>query len=157
RAELLDARRRRAGRVAHDVRASVREHDEIAARELAPSVAGHVEPAAAAHDVVKARELAALDGETPGRAQRALADHRSAEAHRVQEIAQRVVRDGGGEIVHGRSVCSSGRSVMSVARAAWDKPPMKKFLVTYHGGGMPANPDPEMMKQVKAAFGAWLA
>jgi hypothetical protein len=33
---------------------------------------------------------------------------------------------------------------------------MKKFLITYHGGGMPANPDPEMMKQVKAAFGAWL-
>jgi hypothetical protein len=34
---------------------------------------------------------------------------------------------------------------------------MAKYLVTYHGGGMPANPDPEMMKQVKAAFGAWLA
>ena len=33
---------------------------------------------------------------------------------------------------------------------------MPKFLVTYHGGGMPANPDPEMMKQVRAAFGAWL-
>jgi hypothetical protein len=33
---------------------------------------------------------------------------------------------------------------------------MAKFLVTYHGGGMPANPDPEMMKQMKAAFGAWL-
>jgi hypothetical protein len=33
---------------------------------------------------------------------------------------------------------------------------MKKFLITYHGAGMPANPDPEMMKQVKAAFGAWL-
>jgi hypothetical protein len=30
---------------------------------------------------------------------------------------------------------------------------MKKFLVTYHGGGMPSNPDPEMMKQIKAAFG----
>jgi hypothetical protein len=34
---------------------------------------------------------------------------------------------------------------------------MAKYLVTYHGSGMPANPDPEMMKQVKAAFGAWLA
>jgi hypothetical protein len=33
---------------------------------------------------------------------------------------------------------------------------MKKFLITYHGSGMPSNPDPEMMKQVKAAFGAWL-
>jgi hypothetical protein len=33
---------------------------------------------------------------------------------------------------------------------------MKRFLITYHGAGMPANPDPEMMKQVKAAFGAWL-
>jgi len=33
---------------------------------------------------------------------------------------------------------------------------MKKFLITYHGAGMPMNPDPEMMKQMKAAFGAWL-
>jgi hypothetical protein len=33
---------------------------------------------------------------------------------------------------------------------------MAKYLVTYHGGGMPANPDPEMMKQVKAAFVAWV-
>jgi hypothetical protein len=33
---------------------------------------------------------------------------------------------------------------------------MKRYLVTYHGAGMPANPDPEMMKQMKAAFGAWL-
>jgi hypothetical protein len=33
---------------------------------------------------------------------------------------------------------------------------MAKFLVTYHGGsGMPA--DPEAMKKVKEAFGAWLA
>jgi hypothetical protein len=32
---------------------------------------------------------------------------------------------------------------------------MKKFLVTYHGGAAPS--DPEMMKQAKAAFGAWLA
>ena len=31
---------------------------------------------------------------------------------------------------------------------------MKKYLVTYHGGAMPQ--DPEAMKQVKAAFGAWL-
>jgi hypothetical protein len=31
---------------------------------------------------------------------------------------------------------------------------MKKFLVTYHGGSMPS--DPEAVKQVKAAFGAWL-
>jgi hypothetical protein len=35
--------------------------------------------------------------------------------------------------------------------------PMAKYLVTYHGAGMPANPSPEMMQQVKAAFGAWLA
>jgi hypothetical protein len=34
---------------------------------------------------------------------------------------------------------------------------MKKFLITYHGAGMPPNPSPEMMQQVKAAFGAWLA
>lgn len=34
------------------------------------------------------------------------------------------------------------------------EPAMKKFLVTYHGGTMPA--DPEAMKQVKAAFGTWL-
>jgi hypothetical protein len=34
---------------------------------------------------------------------------------------------------------------------------MKKYLVTYHGAPMPPNPDPEMMKQMKAAFGAWLA
>jgi hypothetical protein len=33
---------------------------------------------------------------------------------------------------------------------------MKKFLITYHGAGMPANPDAETMKAVKAAFGAWL-
>jgi hypothetical protein len=29
-----------------------------------------------------------------------------------------------------------------------------KFLVTYHGSGMPA--DPAMMEQAKAAFGQWL-
>jgi hypothetical protein len=29
-----------------------------------------------------------------------------------------------------------------------------KFLVTYHGSGMPE--DPELMEQAKAAFGAWL-
>jgi hypothetical protein len=34
--------------------------------------------------------------------------------------------------------------------------PMKKFLVTYHAGGPPPT-DPEMAKQMKAAFGAWLA
>jgi len=32
---------------------------------------------------------------------------------------------------------------------------MAKFLVTYHGAGMPT--DPEMAEQAKAAFGAWLA
>jgi hypothetical protein len=30
-----------------------------------------------------------------------------------------------------------------------------RFLVTYHGSGMPQ--DPEMMEQAKAAFGAWVA
>ena len=34
---------------------------------------------------------------------------------------------------------------------------MAKFLVTYHAAPMPANPDPEAMKMMKAAFGAWLA
>jgi hypothetical protein len=29
-----------------------------------------------------------------------------------------------------------------------------KYLVTYHGSGMPA--DPAMMEQAKAAFGQWL-
>jgi hypothetical protein len=32
---------------------------------------------------------------------------------------------------------------------------MKKFLVTYHGGG-PMPSDPQMMQQMKAAFGVWL-
>jgi hypothetical protein len=32
---------------------------------------------------------------------------------------------------------------------------MAMFLVTYHGSGMPD--DPEMIEQAKAAFGAWLA
>ncbi len=31
---------------------------------------------------------------------------------------------------------------------------MAKFLVTYHGSGMPS--DPAMMEQAKAAFGQWL-
>jgi hypothetical protein len=31
---------------------------------------------------------------------------------------------------------------------------MSRFLVTYHGAGMPT--DPAMIEQVKAAFGAWL-
>jgi hypothetical protein len=31
---------------------------------------------------------------------------------------------------------------------------MSKFLVTYHGSGMPD--DPELLEQAKAAFGAWL-
>jgi hypothetical protein len=31
---------------------------------------------------------------------------------------------------------------------------MSKFLVTYHGGSMPENP--EQMEAVKAAFGQWL-
>jgi len=31
---------------------------------------------------------------------------------------------------------------------------MSKFLVTYHGSGMPD--DPKLMEQAKAAFGAWL-
>jgi len=31
---------------------------------------------------------------------------------------------------------------------------VSKFLVTYHGSGMPS--DPEMVEQAKAAFGAWL-
>jgi hypothetical protein len=31
---------------------------------------------------------------------------------------------------------------------------MSKFLVTYRGVGMPT--DPEMIEQVKSAFGAWL-
>jgi hypothetical protein len=31
---------------------------------------------------------------------------------------------------------------------------VSKFLVTYHGSGMPD--DPELMEQAKAAFGAWL-
>jgi hypothetical protein len=31
---------------------------------------------------------------------------------------------------------------------------MSKFLVTYHGGGMPS--DPEQAQQAVAAFGAWL-
>jgi hypothetical protein len=32
---------------------------------------------------------------------------------------------------------------------------MSKFLVTYHGGDMPT--DPQLAEQAKAAFGAWLA
>jgi len=32
---------------------------------------------------------------------------------------------------------------------------MSRFLVTYHGSGMPD--DPELMEQAKAAFGAWVA
>ena len=32
---------------------------------------------------------------------------------------------------------------------------MSKFLVTYHGSGMPD--DPALMEQAKAAFGAWVA
>jgi uncharacterized protein (DUF302 family) len=32
---------------------------------------------------------------------------------------------------------------------------MSTFLVTYHGSGMPD--DPELMEQAKAAFGAWVA
>ena len=32
---------------------------------------------------------------------------------------------------------------------------MTRFLVTYHGSGMPD--DPELMEQAKAAFGAWVA
>lgn len=32
---------------------------------------------------------------------------------------------------------------------------MSKFLVTYHGSGMPD--DPELMEQAKAAFGEWVA
>ncbi len=32
---------------------------------------------------------------------------------------------------------------------------MAKFLVTYHGSGMPD--DPKMMEQAKAEFGKWLA
>ena len=31
---------------------------------------------------------------------------------------------------------------------------MSRFLITYHGSGMP---DPAQMEQAKAAFGAWLA
>jgi len=32
---------------------------------------------------------------------------------------------------------------------------MNKFLVTYHGSGMPD--DPEMIEQAKSAFGNWVA
>jgi hypothetical protein len=32
---------------------------------------------------------------------------------------------------------------------------MTKFLVTYHGSGMPD--DPALMEQAKAAFGTWVA
>jgi hypothetical protein len=32
---------------------------------------------------------------------------------------------------------------------------MSRFLVAYHGSGMPD--DPELMEQAKAAFGAWVA
>ena len=32
---------------------------------------------------------------------------------------------------------------------------MSRFLVTYHGSGMPD--DPELMEQAKAAFGEWVA
>jgi hypothetical protein len=32
---------------------------------------------------------------------------------------------------------------------------MNKFLVTYHGSGMPA--DPALMEQAKMAFGNWVA
>jgi YCII-related domain-containing protein len=32
---------------------------------------------------------------------------------------------------------------------------MNKFLITYHGSGMPD--DPALMEQAKAAFGAWVA
>jgi len=32
---------------------------------------------------------------------------------------------------------------------------MSRFLVTYHGSGMPE--DPAMMEQAKAQFGAWVA
>jgi hypothetical protein len=31
---------------------------------------------------------------------------------------------------------------------------MARFLVTYHGSGMPG--DPELMEQAKAAFGQWV-
>ena len=31
---------------------------------------------------------------------------------------------------------------------------MSRFLVTYHGSGMPD--DPELMEQAKAAFGTWV-
>ncbi|HJX07550.1 MAG TPA: hypothetical protein VJ736_05705 [Actinomycetota bacterium] len=32
---------------------------------------------------------------------------------------------------------------------------MSRFLITYHGSGMPD--DPAMMEQAKAAFGSWVA
>jgi hypothetical protein len=32
---------------------------------------------------------------------------------------------------------------------------MSRFLITYHGSGMPD--DPELMEQAKAAFGNWVA
>jgi hypothetical protein len=32
---------------------------------------------------------------------------------------------------------------------------VSRFLVTYHGSGMPD--DPELMEKAKAAFGAWVA
>jgi hypothetical protein len=32
---------------------------------------------------------------------------------------------------------------------------MSKFLITYHGSGMPD--DPALMEQAKAAFGSWVA
>ena len=32
---------------------------------------------------------------------------------------------------------------------------MNRFLITYHGSGMPD--DPELMEQAKAAFGNWVA
>src|SRR5438034_11405675 len=49
---------------------------------------------------------------------------------------------------------SSGQSAKVRPSPEKEEDPMAKFLVTYHGSGMPD--DPELMEQAKAAFGAWL-
>src|SRR5438874_4817155 len=46
-----------------------------------------------------------------------------------------------------------GRSGREGDALVWSA--MSRFLVTYHGGGMPS--DPAQMEQAKAAFGRWLA
>src|SRR6185436_6934523 len=48
---------------------------------------------------------------------------------------------------------SRSRGYPEVPSARGDR--MSRFLITYHGSGMPD--DPELMEQAKAAFGNWVA